>query len=151
MASIKRRGVVTGGLVAGLVLALTGAAVGRFVLLPELSGGFPEGHVPDTVTPLVLRLLVGFVLVWVYVGFRPRFGAGSRAVLGAVAAVWAIGSATLVSAVALLGVLAPLTTALVVVAMLIELLVAGFAGAAVYRRHAARSTRRRGRPLDVIP
>lgn len=151
MASIKRRGVVTGGLVAGLVLMLTGAAVGRFVLLPELSGGFPEGHVPDTVTPLALRFLVGFVLVWVYVGFRPRFGAGSRAVLGAVAVVWAIGSATVVSAVALLGVLAPLTTALVVVAMLIELLAAGFAGAAVYRRHAARSTRRRGRTLDVMP
>lgn len=150
MASIKRWGVVTGGVVAGLALALTGAGVGRFVLLPELSRGFPEGFVPDTVTPLLLRFFVGFVLIWIYVGFRPRFGAGTRAVLGAVAAVWSIGSATLVSAVALLGVLAPLTTALVVVSMLIELLVAGFAGAAVYRRHAARSTRRRGRSLDEI-
>lgn len=150
MASINRWGVIMGGAVAGSLLALTGAALGRFVLLPELSVGFPQGFVPDIATPLALHIGVGFVLIWVYVGFRPRFGVGRRAVLGAVAAVWTVGSATLVSAVALLGVLSPLTTALVVVSMLIELLIAGFAGATVYRGLAARRARRRGRSLDVL-
>lgn len=148
MASIRRWGVFRGGVVAGLILALSGLGLGTFVLLPELS--FPEGYVPDTVTPLLLRFLVGFVLVWTYVGFRPRFGAGRRAVLAAATVTWALGAATFLSAVALLGVLSPLTSALVVVSMLIESLIAGFAGAAVYRRHGGRRTRRRGRSLDGL-
>jgi len=150
MASIKRWGVFSGGVLAGLILALSGLALGMFVLLPELSAGFPEGYVPDTVTPLLLRFFVGFVLVWAYVGFRPRFGAGRRAILAAVTVTWVFSAATFLSAVALLGVLSPLTSALVVVSMLIELLIAGFAGAAIYRRHGARKTRRRGRSLDEL-
>jgi uncharacterized membrane protein len=150
MASIKRWGVFAGGAVAGLILTLSGLGLGTFVVLPELSAGFPEGYVPDTLTPLLLRFLVGLALVWTYVGFRPRFGAGRRAILAAVTVTWTLSTATFLSAVAILGVLSPLTNALVVVSMLIELLIAGFAGAAVYRRHAARSTRRRGRSLDEL-
>lgn len=150
MASIRRWGVFRGGVVAGLILALFGLGLGTFVLLPELSTGIPEGYVPDTVTPLLLRFLVGFALVWTYVGFRPRFGAGRRAVLAAATVTWAFGAATFLSAVALLGVLSPLTSALVVVSMLIDSLIAGFAGAAVYRRHGGRRTRRRGRSLDEL-
>ena len=150
MASIKRWGLVTGGSVAGLLLGMMGALIGRLVLLPGLPGGVPNVRAPEPTVPLLLHVAVGFVLVWVYVGFRPRFGGGRRAVLGAVAAVWTVAAAAVVSLVALLGVMEPPRTALLVVALLVELLIAGFAGAEVYRRHAARQIHRRARSIDVM-
>lgn len=150
MASIKRWGVVAGGTVAGLVLAVSGVGLALVLDLPDLGGQVVEGHVPQLVLPLVLRFLTGFVLVWIYVGFRPRFGAGRRSILAAAFAVWAPASAVVVSVAALVPLLAPLTVALVVVWWLIELAVASQAGAALYRRRAAATTRRRGRKVDAM-
>jgi len=144
MASIKRRGVAAGGVVAGMMLIASGAILARLVDLPGLVAGI-EGHTPDLVTPLLVRIGVGFALVWVYVGFRPRFGAGSRAVAGATGVVWVAHSAALASVAALFPILSPLTVALIVVWSLIELTMACVAGAAVYRRHVAATTRKRGR------
>jgi hypothetical protein len=89
------------------------------------------------------------VLVWVYVGFRPRFGAGSRAIAAATGAVWFASSSGLVAAAVLFPILPPLTVALVVVWGLIELTLACITGAALYRRHVARVTRKRGRSVPA--
>ena len=144
MASIKRGGVAAAGIVAAIVLIGGALSLSRLLGLSELVGGF-EGHTPDLVAPLATRVFVGFALVWVYVGFRPRFGGGSRAVAGATAVVWVAHSGAVISLAALFPVLSPLTVALIVVWSLIELTVACMAGAAVYRRRVAATTRRRGR------
>lgn len=144
MASIKRGGVAAAGVVAAMVLIGGALSLSRLLGLPELAAGF-EGHTPDLVAPLATRVVVGYALVWVYVGFRPRFGGGSRAIAGATAVVWVAHSAAVISLAALFPVLPPLTLALIVVWSLIELTVACMAGAAVYRRHVAAATRRRGR------
>lgn len=146
MASIKRRGVVAGGTAAGVVLMVSGAALATLTGLPGLAGAV-EGHTPDLLTPLLLRFVIGFVLVGVYVGFRPRFGAGSRAISAATCAVWLTSSSAVVTAAALFPVLPPLTVALVVVWGLIELTLACMAGAALYRRHVAAVGRKRGRSV----
>lgn len=125
-----------------------GAALAYLVDLPGLAG-VVEGHTPDLVTPLVLRFALGFVLAWVYVGFRPRFGGGSRAVAASTAAVWLAASSGVVAAAALFPILPPLTVALVVVWALIELALACIVGAALYRRHVAAVTRKRGRNVSA--
>jgi len=146
MASIKRWGVAAAGAVAGGVLVVSGTFLAMLAGLPGVAGAV-EGHTPDLVTPLLLRFGVGFVLVWVYVGFRPRFGVGSRAVVAATTAVWLASSSGVVAAAALFPILPPLTVALVVVWGLIELALACVVGAAIYRRHVAAVTRKRGRSL----
>lgn len=144
MASIKPRGVVSGGFVAGILLVAGGVVLAWLVDLPAIVGGI-EGHTADLVTPLVVRVGVGFALVWVYVGFRPRFGAGNRAIAGATAVVWVGHSAAVLSIAALFPILSPLTVALIIVWSLIELSVACVAGSAAYRRHVAATARKRGR------
>lgn len=146
MASIKRRGVAAAGAAAGAVLVVGGAGLAYLIDLPGLATVF-EGHTPDLVTPLVVRFVLGFVLVWVYVGFRPRFGGGSRAIAASTAAVWLATSSAVVAAAALFPILPPLTVALVVVWGLIELALACMVGAAQYRRHVAALARRRGRSV----
>lgn len=148
MASIRRLGVVTGGVAAGVVLAVSGVVLGWILGLAGAGSGLVEGNSPGLAIPLLLRLATGFVVVWIYVGFRPRFGAGRRAVVGAALATWAATALTLVTAATLFPILPPLTTALVVVWSVIELTVATWTGAAVYRRHAASSARKRGRTID---
>lgn len=150
MASIRRTGLLGGGLVAGAVLVASGLALGRLVLLPELAPSAAERAAIDVLTPLAARFALGFVLVWVYVGFRPRFGAGRRASILAAISVWSVAAVVVVSLAALRPLLSGLTVGLVVVWMLIELTAASFAGAAVYRRAVAASTRRRGRKLDPV-
>jgi len=144
MTSIKRGGVAAAGIVAAIVLVGGALSLSWLIGLPELAGG-SEGHTPDLVAPLATRVVVGFALVWVYVGFRPRFGGGSRAIAGATAVVWVAHSGAVISLAALFPVLPPLTVALIVVWSLIELTVACMAGAAVYRRSVAATTRSRGR------
>lgn len=146
MASIKRRGLAAAGAAAGVVLVAGGAALAYLIDLPGLAT-VVEGHTPDLVTPLALRFVLGFVLVWVYVGFRPRFGGGRRAIVASTAAVWLATSSGVVAAAALFPILPPLTVALVVVWGVIELALACMVGAALYRRHVAAVTRRRGRSV----
>lgn len=146
MASIKRRGVAAAGAAAGAVLVAGGTALAYLVDLPGLAGSV-EGHTPDLVTPLALRFVLGYVVVWVYVGFRPRFGSGNRAIAASTAAVWLASSSGVVAAAALFPILPPLTVALVVVVGLIELVLACAVGAAIYRRHVAAVTRKRGRSV----
>ncbi|HSM09143.1 MAG TPA: hypothetical protein VLA33_09025 [Gemmatimonadota bacterium] len=150
MASIKRRGVAAAGAAAGAVLVAGGVALAYLIDLPRLATAF-EGHTPDLATPLALRFALGFVLVWVYVGFRPRFGGGSRAIAASTTAVWLAVSSGVVAAAALFPILPPLTVALVVVWGLIELALACMVGAAQYRRHVAALTRRRGRSVTPPP
>lgn len=146
MASIKRRGVAAAGAAAGAVLVAGGTALAFLVDLPGLAGAV-EGHTPDLVSPLALRFVLGYVVVWVYVGFRPRFGSGSRAIAASTAAVWLASSSGVVAAAALFPILPPLTVALVVVWGLIELVLACAVGATIYRRHVAAVTRKRGRSV----
>ncbi len=150
MASIKRRGVAAAGAGAGVVLVAGGVVLAYLIDLPGLAT-VVEGHTPDLVTPLALRFVLGFVLAWVYVGFRPRFGGGSRAIAASTAAVWLAASSGVVAAAALFPILPPLTVALVVVWGLIELALACAVGAALYRRHVAALTRRRGRSVTPAP
>ena len=151
MAGISRTGLTAGGLVAGVVLLATGAVFGSLVVLPEAAARFGDSYTPSPAVPLLSRLALGFVIVWVYAGFRPRYGVGSRSVLAAGVATWVAWAFAVVSVAAIAPIASPLTVALIVVWGLIEIVAASYAGGAVYRSRAAARVRRKGRSvrLDV--
>lgn len=89
MGGINWARVVLGGLVAGLIINVSGFAFAHFVLGPEYIEAFkakmpPQSDLSMFVTHLGLRFWFGLLAVFVYAGFRPRFGPGPRtAVLAA--------------------------------------------------------------------
>lgn len=147
MAGINSTGVMAGGLVAGVILVLSGIALGLFVVLPEAAPLIADGYSPNPAVPLLARLGLGFLLVWSYAGLRPRYGVGSRSTVAAALTLWAAGAVGLVSMAAMFPTLSTLATALVVVWGLIETVAAGLAGAVVYRHRATARARRSGRSV----
>lgn len=149
MAGISRTGLTAGGLVAGIVLLATGTVFGSLVVLPEAAANFGDAYSPSLAVPLLSRLALGFVIVWVYAGLRPRYGVGSRSVLAAGLAIWVAWAFAIVSTAAIAPIANSLTIALVVVWGLIEIVAAAFAGGSVYRNRAAARVRRKGRSVRL--
>ena len=91
--SIQWKSLAVSGCAAGLVILVGGFSLAHFVLGPEYVDRFkaalPGGLQPTTaVSHLVLRLLWGFLGVFLYVGFRPRFGPGPATAFIAAAVLW---------------------------------------------------------------
>ena len=89
MSTMKWSRVVGSGLVAGLVWIVLGAIVtallgGAFAALPHNRLGQPtRGFI---VANVVVDLLEGISVLWLYAAIRPRYGAGARtAVIAAIA------------------------------------------------------------------
>lgn len=81
MSRINWVGVVLGGLTAGLIMNVSGILLAHFVLGPEYVEAFKAKVSPQS-EPLMfakhvgLRLWFGVLAVFIYAGFRPRFGPG---------------------------------------------------------------------------
>jgi hypothetical protein len=84
------------GAIAGIVVDLLGTLIDGWMLGARWAAGMRElGHPPFTATQIlwfnVVGLLVGLAAIWIYVGIRPRFGAGPRTAVYAALAVWVVG------------------------------------------------------------
>ena len=96
MSGINLGRVVLGGLLAGLVLN-----VGEFVLNVPILGeqwtaameslNRPEAEDASVIPWVVYAFVMGIVMMWVYAGFRPRFGPGPKTAVIAGLTVWSIG------------------------------------------------------------
>jgi hypothetical protein len=80
------RRLVYGGLAAGAICLLSGFTLGYFVLGPEYAKALTSRFASPPgagafATVLAMRLGFGFLAAFLYVGFRPRFGAGKRTAL----------------------------------------------------------------------
>ncbi len=98
MGQINTGRVIAGGLLAGLVMniidflvnavwlgrAWEDAVKARGVNMTALQGSSAAGWI-------VVDFIAGLFLVWIYSGFRPRFGPGPKTALLASLAVWGIG------------------------------------------------------------
>ncbi len=88
--------VILGGLLAGLVMNLSEAALHGGVLGKDGAELFRSFGVPDSPNPVYMAALVGvtFVIgiaaVWLYAAIRPRFGAGPQTAIVAGLAVWVL-------------------------------------------------------------
>ena len=137
MARINARGVVVGGLVAGLVINVSEYILNEPVLgadmaaeltarnLPPIGGNAIAGFV-------ILGFVVGIVLVWLYAAIRPRFGAGPKTAAIAGVAVWFLDYFCGSVAFGELGIFSARLILIGLVWGLVELVVAGIAGARLY-------------------
>jgi hypothetical protein len=75
----------------------------------------------------------GIAIVWVYAAMRPRFGAGPKTAMLAGVTVWALAYALGTAAPVFLHLFPVGLTATMLAVELVETLVAGLAGAAVYK------------------
>jgi hypothetical protein len=141
MTAINWSRVVIGGLVAGVVMNASEAALHGGMLGADAQQLFARFQVPDLTSPLpmVSLILMTFVLgiasVWLYAAIRPRYGAGVRTAIIAGLAVWVI--AHLWSGIYLgmgfMGLITPRLAFLPVVWGLIEAPLGTLAGAWLYR------------------
>lgn len=93
MGRINVKGVIIGGLVAGLVLNVIDYLAYGVWLAPDLAAIQPPGA-PDinSLIPLfvVLDFVYGIALIQLYAAIRPRFGAGPATALKAGIFVWVL-------------------------------------------------------------
>jgi len=137
VARINTRGVVVGGLVAGLIINVSEYILNEPVLGARMVAALAAHNLPPVggkaiAVFVILGFVLGLVLVWLYAAIRPRFGAGPKTAAIAGAVVWFLdyfcGSVVL-------GALGLFPTQLIVIALvwgLIELIVAALVGGRLY-------------------
>jgi hypothetical protein len=94
MGRINLKGVIVGGLVAGLVLNVIDFLVYGVWLAPDMAAAMQAAGRPpiDNLIPLfvVVDFLFGIALVQLYAAIRPRFGAGPATAVKAGIYVWVL-------------------------------------------------------------
>lgn len=96
MNKINTGRVLLGGLVAGLVMNISEAALHGGVLGQDAAALFRSYQVPDSPNPIYLisligiTFVVGIAAVWLYAAIRPRFGSGPKTAVIAGLAVWVL-------------------------------------------------------------
>lgn len=93
MASINTRGVVVGGLVAGLIINVSEYILNEPVLGAQMTDALTAHNLPPVggsaiAVFVILGFVLGLVLVWLYAAIRPRFGAGPQTAAIAGVVVW---------------------------------------------------------------
>jgi hypothetical protein len=137
--------VVIGGLVAGVVMNVSGFVVQGMLLgkrmeaemaaaAPSLQG---RGMDAGTMTGRVItQFAIGVLLVWLYAAMRPRFGAGPKTAMFAALVIWLCGFFFYLDWL-YLGMMTPSLYVIVSIAMLITLAIAGWVGGMLYREEGA--------------
>jgi hypothetical protein len=95
MGKINWRGVVVGGLVAGLVLNVVDYVLWGVLLADDMTAamqalGKPAVDGSAIAWFVVMDFVYGLALVWAYAAMRPRFGAGARTAMYAGLFVWVL-------------------------------------------------------------
>jgi hypothetical protein len=137
--------VVAGGLVAGLVMNVSGFLVQGMLLgkrmeeemvavAPTLQGkGMDAGSMAGRV---LTQFAVGILLVWLYAAMRPRFGAGPKTAMYAAFVIWLCGFLFYLDWL-YLGMMSTGLYAIVSIAMAVTLAVAAWVGGMLYKEDPA--------------
>ena len=139
--AISTSKVVVGGIVAGIVMNVSGFLVQGMLLgkrmetemiavAPTLQGrGMDGGAMAGRI---LTQFAVGMLLVWLYAAMRPRFGPGPKTAMLAAFAIWLCGFLFYLDWL-YLGLMSPGLYAMVSIAMAITLAVAAWVGAMLYK------------------
>lgn len=96
MANVNWKRVIPGGLLAGLIMNMSEAALHGGMLGQDARELFQRLNVPDSSQPIYIISLIavtfvlGIAAVWLYAAIRPRFGAGPLTAVYAGLAVWVL-------------------------------------------------------------
>jgi hypothetical protein len=140
MGSIGLKGVVVGGLVAGLVLNVIDYVLYGVVLARDFADAMQAlGRPPaDTLVPLfvLLDFLYGIILVYLYAAIRPRYGPGPKTAAWAGLIMWTLVMVLHAVGEAPLGLLPMRLYLIGIVVSLIGIPLAAVAGARFYQEPA---------------
>ena len=143
--AINTSKVITGGLVAGLVMNVSGFLVQGMLLgkrmeaemlavAPSLQGkGMGGGAMAGRV---LTQFAVGILLAWLYAAMRPRFGPGMRTAVMAAIPVWVCGFLFYLDWL-YMEMMTPATYVIVSVVMAITLVIAAAIAGAMYKEDSA--------------
>ncbi len=143
--SISPRKVITGALVAGVVIIIFNI-LAQIVLgdrvTQEMNRWIPGAA--DRISTgfgviaagILMKFVVGLVLIWVYAAIRPRFGPGPRTAAYAAIAVWTLG-AIFFSDFPLMGMMSVTSYLVLETFQLVTFLIASLVGARIYSEHSA--------------
>jgi uncharacterized membrane protein len=132
--------VILGGLLAGLIMNISETVLNLYVIgdestaaLQRLGLQFPGAHQIGIF--VAMTFLLGIILVFVYAGLRPRFGASAKTAVIAALVVWVVGFMPAFADV-VLGLTPANLLAIAGVWSLVEIIVAAVAGAWLYKESA---------------
>ena len=143
--AINTSRVLAGGLVAGIVMNVSGFLVQGMLLgkrmedemvavAPTLKG---KGMDASTMTCRVLtQFVIGILLVWLYAAMRPRFGPGPKTAMLSAFVIWLCGFLFYLDWL-YLGMMSVGLYATVSIAMIITLAIAAWIGGMMYREEGA--------------
>jgi len=143
MGKINIGRVLIGGIVAGLVADVLGYLVDGILLAPRWAEGMKAlGHASFSANQWIwfnlIGVVSGIVLIWIYAGIRPRFGAGVKTAVLAGVAVWVLSS--LLPNLSFMwfgGLFSHDLTVMTTVGGFVEIVVGAIAGAALYKEPAS--------------
>ena len=147
MGKINTSRLILGGIAAGIVIDVFEGLLNGVILEKQWADVFTAlGKAPGLSIKQILALNVwglaaGILTVWLYAAIRPRYGAGPRTAVLAGLAVWVMVHG-LATAVPVFFHLYPVGLGVTSVALEgVEMILAGLAGAALYKENSAGSAR----------
>ena len=137
MASINTRGVVLGGIVAGVVINISEYILNEPVLGAQFAAAMTAHNLPPfggsaIAVFLIYGFALGLVLMWLYAAIRPRLGAGPRTAAIAGVVVWFLAYFTSTLNFGAIGLLPAQPLLIGLVWGLVELIVAAVVGGWLY-------------------
>ena|SRR5688572_26129485 len=140
MGKINVARVILGGLLAGLIINISEYVLNTYVIADESSAllqrlGLPEIGTHQIGVFVTMTFVLGIVLIFLYAGLRPRFGAGARTAVIAALTIWIV---SFMGALAdeVIGLTPAKLLGVAGIWGLVETIVAAIAGAWVYKESA---------------
>lgn len=137
--------VVAGGLVAGIIMNVSGFVVQGMLLGPRMMAemaavapalGNMQPGAGEIAGRVATQFIVGIMLVWIYAAMRPRFGPGPKTAMISAFTVWIFGFLFYLDWL-YAGMMLPATYAIVSVVMIVTLGIAGWVGCMLYKEEGA--------------
>lgn len=130
--------VLIGGLLAGLIINFGEFILNGVLLAEEMNAAMAALNKPPVNPGMIVWFVVfgfglGVMLVWVYAAIRPRFGAGVKTAVCASTLVWGLAYLYPNLFMIIIGLFPQGMMVLVTIWGLVELAIAGIAGAWVYK------------------
>ncbi len=142
MGRINWSRVILGGILAALIINIGEYLINAVVLAKDWATNLANLHLPPDITMNtvaifnVTGLVVGVMMVWLYAAIRSHYGAGVKTALIAATAIWLLAFAMPTLGYVGIGVV-PQQIAITTIGLaLVEVVIAGIAGAWVYREAA---------------
>ncbi len=143
--TINVRKLLTGGITAGAVMIVFNI-LAQLVLVDRLRNemnAWSPGSADQIrmggealVAGVIMKLVIGIMLVWLYAALRPRFGPGIRTASYVAIFVWILGG-IFFSDYLLMGMMSGVTYGMIEIIQLVALLVAVWVGARIYSEQGA--------------